>query len=190
MANTTTTLAQVAQPTAPQTEVGHEPAGEKTFPPFDPSTFGSQLLWLAITFAILYYVMAKIILPRIGSILEMRSDRIEQDMAEAQRLKEETDTAIAAYEQALSDARSKAHGIAQTAANQAKAEFDEKMTKVEAGLAAKLADADKQIASIRTSAMAEVNAIAAEATESVIKALIGGKVGKAEIKKALESVGE
>ncbi|MBA4782688.1 MAG: F0F1 ATP synthase subunit B [Rhizobiales bacterium] len=190
MANTTTTLAQVAQPAATQTEVGHEPADAKTFPPFDPSTFGSQLLWLAITFGLLYYAMSKVVLPRIGSILEMRSDRIEQDMAEAQRFREETDTAIAAYEQALADARSKAHGIAQTAANKAKAEFDEKMTKVEAGLSAKLADADKQIAGIRTSAMAEVNAIAAEATEAVVKALIGGKIAKTEIKNALESVGE
>ena len=104
-------------------EVGHaaDSGAGGSFPPFDSSTYGSQVLWLAITFGVLYYVMAKVALPRIGSILEVRSDRIEQDIAEAQRLKEDTDEAIASYEQALGDARSKAQGIAQTARDKAKA---------------------------------------------------------------------
>lgn len=173
-------------------EVGHAGNGADSgvFPPFDPDTFGSQLLWLAITFGILYYMMSKVILPRIGSILETRSDRIEQDMAEAQRLKEETDEAIAAYEQSLADARSKAHGIAQTAREKSKSASDKAMAKVEEALAVKLEKAEQKISEIRTTAMAEVNDIAGDTTEAVIKTLIGGRTTKAEIKKALQSVAE
>ena len=173
-------------------EVGHAEHGAESglFPPFDPSTFGSQLLWLAITFGILYYMMSKVILPRIGSILETRSDRIEQDMAEAQRLKEETDEAIAAYEQSLSDARGKAHGIAQAAREKSKAASDKAMAKVEADVATKLEKAEEQISAIRATAMSEVNDIASDAAETVVKTLIGGRVTKTEIKKALQSVVE
>ena len=173
-------------------EVGHAEHGADSgvFPPFDPDTFGSQLLWLAITFGVLYYMMSKVILPRIGSILETRSDRIEQDMAEAQRLKEETDEAVAAYEQSLSDARGKAHGIAQAAREKSKAESDKEMAKVEASLAGKLEKAEEKISKIRNAAMAEVDEIASDTTETVVKTLIGGRVAKAEIKKALQSVVE
>ncbi|MEO1067388.1 MAG: F0F1 ATP synthase subunit B [Pseudomonadota bacterium] len=174
------------------TEVGHSSGGDHggAFPPFDASTYGSQLLWLAITFGILYYVMAKVALPRIGSILETRSNRIEQDLAEAQRLKEETDEAIADYEQALADARGKAHSIAQTARDKAKADADEAMTRVEGELATKLEEADSQISGIRDQAMAEVDTIAGETTEAIVKTLIGGRVAKGDITKALKGLGD
>jgi len=167
-------------------EVGHAADGGAggSFPPFDSSTYGSQILWLAITFGVLYYVMAKVALPRIGSILEVRSDRIEQDIAEAQRLKEDTDEAIASYEQALGDARSKAQGIAQTARDKAKAETDG------ADLAEKMDAAEKTIAGIRDKAMAEVDDIAGDTTQAIVKSLIGGSVTKAEVTKALKSATE
>src|SRR6478735_8549339 len=75
------------------------------FPPFDASTFGSQILWFAITFVVLYVLMSRVAIPQIGSILDKRRARIDGDLKEAERLKGETDKAVAAYEQALADAR-------------------------------------------------------------------------------------
>ena len=98
-----------AQPSITTAE--HIPASEqhaKGFPPFDASTFASQLLWLAITFVALYLLMSRIALPRIGSILETRHQRVEGDLAEAQRLKDQSDAAIAAHEKALAEARGRA----------------------------------------------------------------------------------
>ena len=106
------------------TPAGH--GGESNFPPFDSSTFASQLLWLAITFGAFYYLMAKVVLPRISDILEVRSDRIARDLEEANRLKQESDEAFAAYEQEMAEARGKAHAIAQDARDAAKAEADSK----------------------------------------------------------------
>ena len=110
------------------TEVGTaaDHGGSGTFPPFDSTTFSSQLLWLAITFGLFYFLMSKIALPRISSILETRSGRITQDLDEANRLKTESDEAIAAYEQELADAKSRAHGIAQEARDATRAELDAK----------------------------------------------------------------
>src|SRR5690349_15666826 len=78
------------------TEAAHE--GPVVFPPFDATSFASQLLWFAITFGALYLLMSRVALPQIGSILDKRRARIEGDLKEAERLKGETDKAIAAYE--------------------------------------------------------------------------------------------
>ena len=140
-----------------------------------------------ITFGIFYYLMSRVALPRISSILEMRSDRIAQDLDEASRLKDESDAALAAYEQELSEARNRAHGIAQEARDSAKADLEAKRAAVEAQTAAKLAEAEARISKIKADAMGEVDAIAADTTEALLKQLIGGKIAKGDITKAVKA---
>jgi len=167
--------------------VGGETHDSGVFPPFDSSTFASQLLWLAITFGLFYLLMARVIVPRIGGILEHRRDRIAQDLDEANRLKEEADAAIAAYEQELADARKKASAIAETAREKAKAAAEAERASTEAGLSAKMADAEKSIAAIKTKALADVDTIAEETATDVVKHLLGGSVTKAEVAAAIRA---
>ncbi|SOE17728.1 F-type H+-transporting ATPase subunit b [Hoeflea halophila] len=157
------------------------------FPPFDSSTFASQLLWLAITFGLFYLLMSRVIVPRIGGILEHRRDRIAQDLDEANRLKEEADNAIAAYEQELADARKKASAIAETAREKAKAAAEAERASTEAELGAKMAEAEKSIAAIKTKALADVDTIAEDAATDVVKHLLGGSVTKAEVAAAIRA---
>lgn len=158
---------------------------EAGFPPFDPSTFGSQLLWLAITFGVLYWLMSKFALPRLSDILEVRRDRIMSDLDEAERLKGESEEAIAAYEQSLAEARQKAGGIANAARDKAQAEVDAEQAKTEAELAEKMAKAEAGIAETRATAMAEVTGIAQDTTTELVDALIGTKPTKAALEKAV-----
>src|SRR6188768_3181036 len=91
------------------------PEEHTNFPPFDASTFASQLLWFAITFGVLYYLMAKVALPRLAGIIDGRRDRIAADLDAAERLKGESQEAARNYEKALAQARSNASSIADTA---------------------------------------------------------------------------
>jgi len=166
-------------------ENGAEAAG--SFPPFDPSTFGSQLLWLAITFGVLYWLMSKVALPRLSDILEVRRDRIMSDLDEAQRLKDESEEAIASYEQALAEARKKAHDIALVARDKAQAQVDAEQAKVDADLGVKMAEAEASIDETRKQAMAEVSSIATETTNELVTVLIGTKPTKAALEKAVSS---
>lgn len=90
------------QPEATHTETGvahgAEHGASGVFPPFDQSTYASQVLWLAITFGLFYLLMQKVIVPRVGGILENRHGRIAQDLDEAARLKSEADAAVETYE--------------------------------------------------------------------------------------------
>ena len=151
--------------------------GGGAFPPFDASTFPSQLLWLAITFGLFYLFLKKVALPRVGGILEVRRDRIAQDLEQAARMKEEADAAVAAYEQELADARANANAIAQQARVAAQADADAERKKIEAALEQKLSEAEAGIASIKSSAMKEVGAIAEETATAIVLQLLGGKVG-------------
>ncbi len=167
---------------------GAEAHGDEhgTFPPFDPATWGSQLIWLAITFGALLFLMSRLVLPRIKAILDNRSERISGDLAAAGRLKDETDAAIAAYEQALAEARQNAHSIAQEARDGAKSKIDADRTRIEADLQGKLDAADARINNVKTQALAEVDAIARDATEALVVALIG-ESGGADVAAAVES---
>src|SRR5262249_24204884 len=93
--------------------IEHPASGQgREFPPFEKQTFPSQLFWLALTFILLYLLMSRVALPRISSILEERRKRVEADLAEAQRRKDESDATILAGEKALADARARAQTLA------------------------------------------------------------------------------
>ena len=170
----------VAQGTTEHTEAGH--AG--VFPPFETTLFPSQILWLAIFFGLFYLFLNKVVLPRLGHILEVRRDRIAQDLDTAARMKEEADAAVAAYEQELADARAKAGVIGQEARDRAKAEAEASRRAIEAGLDTRLAEAETRIASIKNAAMSEVGAIAEETAEAIVEAL-GGRADRAAIASAV-----
>jgi len=185
-------------PGAPADPHGPEAAHEATeahgggehgaFPPFDPATYGSQLFWLVICFGALYLLMSRVALPRIGSILEERSNRVAGDLAEAGRLKAETDAAIAAYEQALAEARQNAHAIGQRARDAAKAQVDADRAGVEADLQARLDAADQRIGEVKARALTEVDAIAKDAADAIVESLVGRRAGEAEIAAAVQAV--
>ena len=157
------------------------------FPPFEPSTYGSQLLWLAITFGLLYWLMSKLIVPRIGGIIEDRDRTVSADLAAAETLKSETDAAITAYEQALAEARSRAHGIAQEARNRSKADLDANRASIEADLDRRVGEAETRIADVKTRALADVDAIARDAAEALVETLLGTGVPQPEVAAAVSA---
>ncbi len=150
------------------------PAGAKgVFPPFDSTTFASQLVWLAIAFVALYVLMAKVALPRVGGIIENRQKRIAGDIAEAGNLKAQSDAALTAYEQALADARARAQAIANETRDRQAAEADKRRKALEDQLNVKLAEAEKTIAATKVAAMANVRGIAADAAKAIVERLTG-----------------
>lgn len=167
------------------TEVPHDAGQHKAFPPLDPANFAPQLFWFALTFAALYFMMSRFALPRIRDVIEERADRIKRDLDAAERLKGDTEKALAAYEKALADARANASSIARQTREKLAAETDAEKHKVESALSAKLADAEKSIAATKTKALSSVAEIAAETASEVVRTLSGKDVSLDEVKRAL-----
>ncbi|MGC1178072.1 MAG: ATP F0F1 synthase subunit B [Methyloceanibacter sp.] len=142
-------------------------------PQLNPPDWAPQLIWLAITFSILYLLMKRVALPRIGSVIEMRAARIASDLDSADKLRRETQEAIAAYEQALAEAKARAHSIAQAGRNRLKEEVAAERAALERDLAGKAAEAEARIHAAKTSALKEVNAVASETAAKIVRRLIG-----------------
>jgi len=155
-------------------------------PQFEFSSFMPQLIWLAITFVALYFLMSRIALPRIANVIEERRDRIASDLDQAEQLKLKTEEAIAAYEQALAEARAKAHGIAQEARDKLSAEIEKERSAADRLVAEKTAEAEARIQASGKAALAHVNEVAATTAESIVEALTGGTATKAEISAAVK----
>lgn len=162
-----------------------QPAGHTAFPPFQAEHFPSQLFWLTISFVLLYVLMAKIALPRIGGIFSERNRLIGDDLAAAEHLKEQSNAAHAAYEKALADARARAQGIASSTRAQQAREAEDMHKRLEAQLHERLAAAEQSIAQTRTAAMGHVQSIATDTASAIVERLIGKTPAADEVAAAL-----
>jgi F-type H+-transporting ATPase subunit b len=144
-----------------------------SFPPFDPDTFPSQLVSLAIAFVALYLIVSRIALPRVGGVIDARQKAIEGDLAQAQKLKDESEAALKAYESDLAAARARAQAISNETRDKLNAASEAERKRLEDQLAHKLADAEKTIAATRAGAMSNVRGIAADAAAAIVQRLIG-----------------
>src|SRR6185437_14626938 len=168
-------MAQSAQSTPSGTTqtVGQDGGAHSNFPPFDPSTFASQLVWFAIAFGFLYWYLSKRGLPQLGAVIDGRKALIARDLDEATAMQQKADAAAAAHEKTLAEARAKAQSLAQGARDAAAADAQAKRQALEDELAAKLAAAEREIASTRAAAMTSVADVAREAAGAIVERLGG-----------------
>jgi F-type H+-transporting ATPase subunit b len=140
-------------------------------PQLDFSNWGNQIFWLVITLVVIYFILSRIALPRIASVLSERQGTITNDLAMAEELKLKAQEAEAAYQQALTDARAEANKIVADARAEIQADLDAATAKAEAEISAKSAESEKKIAEIREGAMEAVTEVAKEAAKDIVGAL-------------------
>jgi F-type H+-transporting ATPase subunit b len=157
------------------------------FPPFQKDTFASQLVSLLVAFVALYLIVSRIALPRVGSLLDERQNAIEGDLAAAQKLKDDSDAALKAYESELAAARSRAQAIGSKTREKLNATSEAERKTLEERLSVKLAEAEKTIASTREAAMSNVRGIAAEAAAAIVQRLTGVLPDGASVNSAVDA---
>jgi len=142
-------------------------------PQLEVGTFLPQLVWLAITFVLLYVLMAKVALPRVAEVMEERRKRLDHDLEEAARLKRETEAAIAEYEAALAKARAQAQSIAGETRVRISADASAERGKVDADIAAATKAAEARILAAKDAALASLSGMAGEAASDIVSRLAG-----------------
>ena len=158
------------------------------FPPFDANNFAPQLVWLAITFGALYFLMSRVALPRVASILDNRQKKIATDLDDATKMRGKADEAGAAYEKTVAEAKGRAQATAQQTRDKVAAESDARRKALEAELNAKLATAETQIAATKAQAMSNVGAIAEEAAAAIVQQITGAAADPSKIAAAVAAV--
>ncbi|MEB8387548.1 F0F1 ATP synthase subunit B' [Rhodobacteraceae bacterium KMM 6894] len=134
---------------------------------------GNQVFWLVVTLVIIFFVLSRIALPRIGAVLAERQGSITNDIAAAEDLKSKAVSAEEAFKKAEADARTAAQAIISEAKAEIKADLDVAMAKADAEIAAKAAEGEKTISEIRKNALANVTEVAKSATKDIVAAMGG-----------------
>jgi F-type H+-transporting ATPase subunit b len=161
------------------------PKKEGGFPPFDTTTFPSQLFWLAVTFAFLFTVLWRVAGPRINGAITNRRGVINGAIAEAGKARGDAEAAQADYEKALAGARARANALAEETRTHLNAEIAKAKATADAAAHDAMAAADARIAATRETAKAAVTAAARDAAIAIVERLTGDKVSAEDATKTI-----
>jgi len=142
-------------------------------PQFDVKAFPSQIFWLVVCFAVLYFLMAKLVLPRIGRTIESRESKIQSDLDAAQKANDAARAAAAEQEKALAEARGQASGLTRAASEAAAAQTSAKLHEVADRLGADIVAAERRIGEQRSQTLAGLGSMSAEIASAVLGKLVG-----------------
>ncbi len=145
--------------------------GSSGMPQLDFSTYGNQIFWLAVALVVVYFIVSRIALPRIGSVLAERKGTITNDIAAAEELKTKAKEAEAAYNQALADARAEAARIVAETKAEIQKDIDAAIAEADAEIATRAAQSEKRIGEIRAHALESVTEVAKDAAKEIVAKL-------------------
>lgn len=157
----------------------NEHGGALGMPQLCADWWPNQIFWLLVTLVVIYFVLTKIALPRIGAVLADRKSTITNDLAAAEELKLKAVAAEKAYQDALANARTEAAKIVAQAKAEIQKDLDAATAKADAEIAARAAESEKTIAAIRDGAAAAVAEVARDVAAELVTALGGGSDAKA-----------
>jgi F-type H+-transporting ATPase subunit b len=155
-------------------------------PQLDFATYPEQLVWLAITFIVLYLLMWKLGLPRVSSVIDARRKRIDDDLARANEIKNQAEAAMAAYQRVLTEARAQAQATVKESSDRFAAEAAERQRQLAATLAEHTKQAEQQIAAAKERALAEIRNVAVDVARSVTEKLTGAVADEAMLAPAVD----
>lgn len=154
-------------------------------PQLDFATFPNQIFWLVVTLIVIYFILSRIALPRIGSVLAERSGTITNDIAAAEDLKQKAVEAEEAYQKALVDARAEAGKIVADTKADIQKDLDKAIAEADAEISARAAEGEKKIAEIREGAKDSAATVAKDIAKDIVAAVAPGKIDAKSITAAV-----
>lgn len=167
---------------------GGEAHHEGVFPPFQTENFAPQLVWLVVIFGVLYLLMSRIALPRVGGIIENREAKISSDLDASRDMQEKAKAAAAANDENLRLRREEAQAIGREAQQKIANETAAQRSRAEAEAAEKIRAAEERIAAAKNSALANVEHIALDAAAAIVEKLTGAPADRSRLTAEYQSV--
>ncbi len=176
-----TTVSVVAMPAV---------ANAAGMPQLDPNSYPSQIFWLAVSFAVLFIVMWKVALPRVGETLANRQQKLTGDIEKAEQLKQDAENVQADLDKSLADARASAQDIMQKTAQDIAAAQEKRLEAFNADMATQADEAEQRINVAREQALASVREVAGDVASSVVEKLSGVSANSKAVEQALDAAGK
>jgi len=149
-------------------------------PQLDPTTFANQIFWLVVALVAIYFILTRVALPRIASVLAERQGTLTNDLAAAEDLKRKAVEAEAAYNKALADARTEAARISDETRAGIQADLNDAIARADAEIAAKVAESETRIGEIQAGALDSIEEVARAIAGDIVSAVAPGQTADPE----------
>lgn len=149
------------------------------------ATYASQFFWLFLTFGLIYVVVGRGMLPKISATIDARDARIAEDLAAAEDARRSADAAEEANRVSADAGRVEAARVAAAAKAASARTTETRVAEADLGIAGRTQEAERRLATARTSALSEVEGVAAAAAQELVAKLSGVTVGRSEAGRAV-----
>ena len=161
---------------------------EGGMPQLNPEFWASQIFWLILIFSSLYIIMWKIFLPKITDSIENRKSRINNDLNETQKLKENAEKKLGEYNKIIEDTKKEAKKIIEDNKKKLEDDIKNKKQKFNEEIEKELLSVEKEIKSLKKLSISSINKIAAEVSSEVVKQLVGTSVNMSNVSAIVEDI--
>jgi F-type H+-transporting ATPase subunit b len=158
------------------------------FPPFNTSTYPSQIFWLTVTFLTLLIVMWKVAVPKIAGVIAERKGRIQTELARAEESRKQAEHAAAAYQAPILEARERARTASEATRNEVAREFERAKANADTEAQRKTTEAQERIAALQRQARWHIAQAAEDAVVEIVGRLTGETVSRTEAASAVRDV--
>ena len=163
-------------------------AAEAGMPQLDPKYWASQAFWLILIFTILYISIAKFYLPKIKNNLDDRENKIKDDVDDANKFKELSESKFKEYEKILADAKKEVIKIQMDSKNILDKDIQSKKVSMEKEIENEISKAQKEIDELKKSSLGDIRNISENIASSIIESISGDKLNESSVKAAVEDV--
>jgi len=163
-------------------------AAEAGMPQLDPTYWASQVFWLGIIFSSIYFLIAKIFIPKIKSNIDAREDKIRKDIEEANLLKEEADKKLKKYNTLIEEAKVSAKKMLFDSRKKLNEDIQIKKDQIEKEIQKETVSAEKEIQKFKVNSSNKVALVSEEIVSGIIKDIFGEDLNKSSIKATVSEI--
>ena len=163
-------------------------AAEAGMPQLDPKYWASQAFWLILVFTILYISVAKFYLPKIKNNLDNRANRIKDDLDDANKFKELSETKLKDYEKILEEAKKEVIKIQIESKNLLDKDIRTKKDAIEKEIEKEILKAQKEINDLKRNSISDIQKISENIASNIIETISGDKLNESSIRAVVEDI--
>ena len=150
-------------------------------PQLNPEFWFSQIFWLVITFGILYLVLSKIILPKIGDNLETRKSQVLENLELAEKQRNESEAKLKEFDNIILKSKIDAKNFINESRKKLLDNINNKRQKLEEEIDNEVKIVEKEIEELKKKSPEKINKIAIETSTDLINQLIGANINNSSI---------
>ena len=155
-------------------------------PQLNPEFWVSQIVWLVLTFGVLYIVLSKLILPKISNNLESRKSQILENIETAETQREESEKKLKEFEKIILESKIEAKNYFNQARKKILDDINNKRIALEKDIDDEISAVEQEVRNLNIASSEKIKNIAVETSSELIKQLIGEEANSSSISAIVE----